>query len=385
MTPSRNLGSASGVPHRADFESYHNYHALKMRETAMKVTLRYIIEDVDRYGNVRIYVRQPGKRKVRIRETPGTPAFMQAYQEAIEAGSEVRHFSAEKGSLSALCLAFYQDPVWRRLDKATKEWRRRYLDRVCEARGHLPAKRMMPKHVRQVRDLWAEQPTVANSTLASLKALFAWAVEAGEVDANPTIEVKPIAYHSEGFHTWTVEEVKQYENVHQVGSRARLAMALLLYTAGRREDAVRLGPQHVRNGRIRFVQAKNEHRKPVHVDLPLSRELNDIIVATPTGHLVFLVTEYGKPFSTKGFGNKMRAWCDEAGLPQCSAHGLRKAAATRLAENGATVEEIMAVTGHSTLRQVENYTRDANRAKMADNAFAKLAVRLSHSSPTGKK
>lgn len=72
-------------------------------------------------------------------------------------------------------------------------------------------------------------------------------------------------------------------------------MALLLHTAGRREDAVRLGPQHTRNGRVRFTQAKNEHRKPVLIDIPLSPELARTIEATPTGHLVFLVNRYGKP------------------------------------------------------------------------------------------
>jgi integrase len=74
----------------------------------------------------------------------------------------------------------------------------------------------------------------------------------------------------------------------------------------------------------------------------------------------------------KGFGNKMRVWCDAAGLPQCSAHGLRKAAATRLAESGATTQEIMAVTGHQSLHQVEVYTRAAARPGMADAAFVKL-------------
>jgi integrase len=154
-------------------------------------------------------------------------------------------------------------------------------------------------------------------------------------------------------------------------------MALLLHTAGRREDAVRLGPQHFSSNRIRFTQAKNEHRKPVRVDLPSSPELAAIIAATPgTGHLAFLVTAYGRPFTHRGFGHWFRKRCDEAGLPQCSAHGLRKAAATRLAESGATTQEIMAVTGHQSLRQVEVYTKAAARPGMADAAFVKLRREL---------
>ena len=91
-----------------------------------------------------------------------------------------------------------------------------------------------------------------------------------------------------------------------------------------------------------------------------------------SGHLTFLVTEFGKPHSPNGFGNKFKDWCREAGLPHCSAHGLRKAAAARLAERGATAHEIMAITGHQSLEEVERYTRAAQRRTLADSAMAKL-------------
>ena len=86
----------------------------------------------------------------------------------------------------------------------------------------------------------------------------------------------------------------------------------------------------------------------------------------------FLVTDYGKPFSVAGFGTKFRMWCDQAGLQKCSAHGLRKAAASRLAERGASAHEIMAITGHRSLEEVERYTRAARKAGLADAAMAKL-------------
>jgi integrase/recombinase XerD len=348
-----------------------------MTESAMKIRLQYVIEDVDRFGNVRIYVRPPGRRKVRIREMPGTDAFMAAYLAAMAgethsiAAPPLRNRSTE-GSFSRLCLAYYASAEWKRLDKGTRDWRRRHLDRICERHGTLPYRMLDMQGVKDLRREIADRPVVANAMLSAVKALCAWAFEAGHMATNPALGVKPVPYHSDGFHTWTDEEVKQYESRHPIGTKARLAMALLLYTAGRREDAVRLGPQHTRMGRIRFTQAKNEHRKPALVDLPLSQELAAIIAATPTGHLAFLVTEYGRPFSTKGFGNKMRVWCDQAGLPQCSAHGLRKAAATRLAESGATAHEIMAVTGHQSLKHVEVYTKAAARPGMADSAIAKL-------------
>ncbi|MGU3408215.1 tyrosine-type recombinase/integrase [Methylobacterium brachiatum] len=103
-------------------------------------------------------------------------------------------------------------------------------------------------------------------------------------------------------------------------------------------------------------------------------DLAEAIAALPSSHLTFLVTDYGKPFSVAGFGNRFREWCDQAGLPHCSAHGLRKATASRLAKRGCTPHEIMAVTGHQTLEEVERYTREAQRAGLADSAWERFAA-----------
>ena len=73
-----------------------------------------------------------------------------------------------------------------------------------------------------------------------------------------------------------------------------------------------------------------------------------------------------------GFGNKFREWCNQAGLRHCSAHGVRKATATRLAERDAPTHEIMAITGHKSLAEVERYTREVDRRKLADSAMARL-------------
>lgn|GEM_PF-721408 len=111
----------------------------------------------------------------------------------------------------------------------------------------------------------------------------------------------------------------------------------------------------------------------MHLVLPLHPELDAIIAATPTSGPTFLVTEFGKPFTSNGFGNRFRKWCDEAGLPpHCSAHGLRKAAATRLAEPGATELEIRAVTGHQTSKEVDRYTKAASQKRMAEAGMSKL-------------
>jgi integrase/recombinase XerD len=154
--------------------------------------------------------------------------------------------------------------------------------------------------------------------------------------------------------------------------RSRLAFDLLRYTTGRREDAPRLGRQHVKGGRIKFRQAKNEHRSPIDVDIPIHPNLQASIDATSEGAMTFLLTEFGKPFTANGFGNKFKDWCRQSNLPHCSAHGLRKATAAALAEAGATPHEIASVTGHQSIEEVERYTKAARRNKLADAAIAKL-------------
>jgi integrase/recombinase XerD len=223
-----------------------------------------------------------------------------------------------------------------------------------------------------LRDELKNKPAAANVRLKALRALFVWATEEDEAPHDPTICVKRIKYVTNEHHTWTIEEIEQYKARHPLGTKPRLALDLLRFTTGRREDAVRLGPQHIRAGRVQFRQAKNEHRNPIDIDLPVRPELKESIEATPSGHMTFLVTAFGKPYTPGGFGNAMRDWCDQANLHHCSAHGLRKATPTQMAEEGATPHELMAITGHKSLEEVERYTRRANKRKLADSAMAKL-------------
>ena len=209
--------------------------------------------------------------------------------------------------------------------------------------------------------------------MKALRRLFSWGLEHEIIDADPSRDVKRLRYVSSGHHSWTIEEVEQYESHYPVGSKARLALALLLYTGARRSDVVLLGPQHVKNGWIKFIAQKNRNRRPVTVELPMPAALASIIEASVIGTATFLVTEYGKPFTAAGFGGWFRTRCDAAGLAHCSAHGLRKAGAARAAENGATAHELMAIFGWLSLKEAERYTTAAHRRHLSRNASALLA------------
>lgn len=208
--------------------------------------------------------------------------------------------------------------------------------------------------------------------MKALRRVYAIGVELGLVEVNPVKEVQNIRTGSQGIPSWTVEDIKRYETTHPIGTKARLALALLLYTGQRRSDIVQLGRQHVRDGHLTFTQQKNRLRKPVSLTIPIVPDLQRILDASPCGDLAFLVSDLGRPFTAAGFGNKFRDWCNQASLPYRSAHGLRKAAAAWLAEMGCSEHEIMAVTGHRTSKEVTRYTQSARQHLLAESAMAKL-------------
>jgi integrase len=347
----------------------------------MKFPLRYIFQDRDRHGNERLYVRRNG-RKIRIKERWGTTEFLDAYQAALVATEtpkvEIARIGApaERGTFRWLVEQYYRSAEFNQFDDSTKRVRRGILDGLCARYGPLPYARLEPHNVRRLRDEKAMLPEAANARLKAMRQVFKWACDPTVrlADRNPARDVPYFKAGSQGCHCWSTQELQRFEERHPVGTCARLAFAILLYTGQRRSDAVRLGRQHMKDGRLVFTQEKNKKRNPVRLEIPIHPELHRIIDASPVGDLTFLVTEFKRPFTAAGFGNKMREWCDQAGLHHCSAHGLRKAAASRLAECGASEHEIMAITGHRTLKEVDRYTRGARQRVLADAAMKKFAA-----------
>lgn len=282
-----------------------------------------------------------------------------------------------------LCNQYTASPEFKRLDPRTQRIRKRHLDKSCleptepgakTLFADFPLSRMTSRAIRVLRDRKADTPEAANDRLKAIRQAFKYGIEADLHDANPARDVPYFDSENEdGIHAWTLEEVQKYEGRWPIGSKARLALALLLYTAQRRSDVVKFGQKDIHDGWLRFTQFKGRKRKPVTMELPVVRPLREIIDATPgVGIKTFLVTDFGKPFSDAGFGNKFRTWCDAAGLPQCSAHGVRKATSAKLAELGCSDREIMSVTGHRTTKEVTRYTRSARQKILASRAMKKL-------------
>ena len=184
--------------------------------------------------------------------------------------------------------------------------------------------------------------------------------------------MKKLSYTTEGFYSWTRADVAKYVEAHPLGTKAHLALALLLYSGVRRSDAVLLGRQHIIDDTIRFVPLKTRKKKPEPLIIPLLPALREVMEATPhtAECLTVLENEWGRPYASgNAFGNKMKGWCKAAGLDECSPHGLRKLAAISMAEGGASVQQLMAAFGWSTPGQAIHYIKKANQAKLASQAM----------------
>jgi len=350
----------------------------------------HLSRDTDRHGNVRWYVRVPGKPKIRIREEYGTVAFWSAYSDALAGrapgradGRQVKT-AALTGSLRQLCERYFASAEFKVLDETTRRVRRSILERLCQETaangkktfGDLPSRSLLSRHVLGLRDKRAGTPGAANSMVKALRQMFAFAITRKLADTNPAKDVPYLPkVLPDGIPAWTDADVAKFRKAHPQGSMARLALMLFLEFGQRISDVHRLGPGMVHDGSITFTQWKNRRHKPVILTLPISDELQAVLAAQPPGRETFLVNDFGRSFaSTAAFGNKFRDWCRDAKLVGRSAHGLRKYFSAKLAEDGASDREIMAFTGHRTSKEVDRYTRSASQRRLAQAAQQRLAA-----------
>jgi integrase len=349
------------------------------------------VEDADRHGTVRIYYRVKGKPKIRLRGMPWTAEFMTAYEEAKGEIEAKKKSGIGNGTWRWLCVKYFAECAdFRCLDDRTQYVRRRIIESTFDEQiapgSHkfyrdFPLGKMTVEAIEVLRDRKITTPAAANGRLKAIRQVFKWGVSKKSADgrpfapSNPTRDVPYLKSGSTGFHSWTPDEVRQFEERHHIGTKARLALALLLFTGQRRSDITRLGRQHVRNGRLTFTQYKGRKRNPKQLTLPIIPALQRIIELSPCGELTFLVNDLGRPYTDAGFGNKFRQWCSDAGLRNCSAHGLRKAGATIAADNGATTKQLMAIFGWSSSKMAEHYTRATDQKRLAESAMHMLETR----------
>lgn len=332
----------------------------------------------DRHGRTRWRYRRKGFARD-IGTDFGSDEFKRRYAEA-EAEAMGRRSEGVgrdrtvKGSLSDLIASYYRSPMWQGLGEVTQRTYRGPIEKLRQEHGHKRIAMLERRHVMNILSEKAHTPAAANNLRKRFAQLLDHAIDLDWIRSNPVRLVKPYKTESTGFHPWDEGEIARFFEVHAPGTLAHTAVTLMLYTGAARVDAVKLGSWNIRQDRIEYRRQKTINTNGMLVSIPLHPELSEILHKLPDDR-PYLATAYGKARSPDGLGNKMREWCDQAGLSSCTSHGLRKACARRLAEAGATAHEIMAVTGHKTLAEVQRYTESALREGLADKAIGKLLAR----------
>jgi integrase len=327
---------------------------------------------IDCRGKPRWYLRRAGHKRLPLPGLPWSPEFMAAYEAAmagqkIEAGKS----TIKAGSVADLITVYYQTAAFLQLADATRQTYRGILERFRAEYGEHPVARLEEQHIMAILDKKASTPAAANHLRRLLRAIMKLAKKRKMIKVNPMIDVDPIRYKVKGYKDWSDTEIGMFADYYPLGTRERLALELLLCAGPRRSDVVRLGPRNVCDGRLVYKQKKTG----AEIDIPLLPQLTVAIKSIPGMETQerFLQTQYGEAFTDTGFYNWFTDKARKAGVPEGrSPHGLRKASCRRLAEAGCSPREIMSVSGHVTLREVERYTKAANRAKLADSAFATL-------------
>ena len=351
--------------------------------------------EITRHGTAIWVYRAPGVYH-QMKSSPGSVAFWQEYTDAsrglrVAAPAQPGLLPSDPNSFAWLVERFLSSSTHLQKEEATRKARKNVLMRIVNRDdgkvGASAFRDITEKDIRSLRDKIATddgkvpmedvgkevdgvvlgKAAMANGTVAILRVLFSWAVDVAQIpglDRNPCLGVKAFEYAGGTNYVWTDDDIARFEAAYPLGTRERLAFALMLYTGQRSGDIVRMGRQHIRDGWLTIIARKTRKHKSEAAQVPVLDVLAETIAASPTGDLTFLVGENGAPLSVSRFGTWFRAACDKIGLPECTPHGLRHAGATRLASRGADVATFQCIYGWS-LAMIERYTRKATRRHSA--------------------
>lgn len=344
-----------------------------MGRRGLIVKIPYVKHFYDRHGHPRYYFRRLGYPDATLRGPPDSPEFLEDYNAALakQPPHPTNHKAPEAGTWGRLILDYFKSVQFKRTKPSSQKVTRGILERFAEKHGHRSVAGMKRKHVEAIIAGMDDTPAAANNLLRRIRMLMKFAIGHELIKTDVS---QGIPFYREGtHHTWTDAELLQFEERWPIGSRQRTAYALALYTGQRRSDVAGMTwrDYDAANGTIWVKQQKTG----AELLIPVHPALKQTLDAWPVNHVAILANAAGRGTSVHGFGGFMADAIEKAGLPDhCVLHGLRKAATRRLAEAGCTTLQIMAVTGHKTLAEVERYTEAAQQAPRAKDAISRLPL-----------
>jgi enterobacteria phage integrase len=328
----------------------------------------------DRHGKLRVYFRKGRGRRIPLPATIGTDEFDSTYRATLAGqltfGREKRATPAPR-TIAALILSYMRSAAYLGLRETTKIGYAARIEALRANHGHRSVAGLTRQRiVTGILQPFADRPGAALGLLKILRVLIRHAIDVGWLSHDPSLGIK--RPRTQEIRSWTEAEIKAFEQHWPIGTKQRLAFALMLHTGQRRSDVHRMTWADVSDGTVRVVQQKTGRKLTIR----LHQDLLEVLAGADRANVTIINTKYGKPFTVDGFSQWIRSAITAVGLPlECQPHGLRKAAGRRLAEAGCTAHEIMAILGHKTLAEAERYTREADQVRLAADAITKLEGR----------
>ena len=343
----------------------------------------------------RIYFRQSrSSPRTRLPDDPASLDFKEQYARLFAGlppeGAARRSVLSPAESLGWLIKLYLASPKFRSYDTSTQAQRRRQLERLGGEKGDVPLELIDQAAIKAAMAKRQDKIAAANAWLTTVSNMFAWATGEFVVDSK-TGKSKPICLENpcetvkrfdapknvdldeeDGHVPWSLEDQARFEAAYPHGKRERLIYEVAHETGLRVGDLARVGRQHVkRDAHGEFISLKTE-KTGTPVAVVISTRLKDALERGPKGldtELAFLTGKHGKAMQKGYLGNFLRSAAAKAGLADRSAHGLRKSLAMRLAEEGMSANELMAIFGWRTIAMAEKYTRGFDRERTALRAM----------------
>ena len=214
----------------------------------------------DRHGKLRHRLKRKIKGRIIDCYLPGpygSPAFRSAYEEAVE-GARTAGRRVQPGTVAHLIVSYLDSSAYRSLEASTRRDARGRLDWIREAIGTAKYAKLEPRHVAALMEKKGG-PAAANRLRKDLGQLYRFAAKRlGYTGQNPAALADPHRTKRGGYHTWTDAEIDRYRETYPSGSKARLALELLLATGASRVDAVALTRANIRGGRITLSPGQDD-------------------------------------------------------------------------------------------------------------------------------
>lgn len=354
------------------------------------IDLPYVEKNKSRHGAIRWYLRIDGNRICRLPDDIHGEEFAKAYWKARNAAKPQLARDANATPISSivkpysfrwLCMEYMRSNAFEGLDKTTQDRRRNIMESMWEEPlnekdsrlfADMPISRLDVANLEVLRDRKKATPFAADERLKVLRQIFDTKKDGKAITANIARLVEPFNAYSDGHETAKPADLATFIEHHGADSKAVLYLAIQMYTGLRVSDLALLGPQHRRNDAFKLRLFKNRNKTPVDIDIMIHPILEGVLAKHKVTALRYLVTEFGKPFSIKGLGNRISDWWRQAGMPHLTSHSVRKGLATDVAHNEATDSMMEAMFGWRDAKTSKIYTRNAERARLSRQTVAKI-------------